>query len=211
MENIINILIVDDSIHFSKNLVDFFDLYSKDLKILAIARTKEQAVKYANHYKPDVILMDIELTEDNYDGMEAAMEIYDSKLKTKIIILTSMNPSNKIKNYSVLSGAVHFINKLQFEQLPSIIRKIHTDTDCLESIQNEFIELKKEFVIKELSSTEKYIFLLAVNGMSEKQIADATMKSMDTIKTQIRSICNKLEVKNLQQAIQKYKNRGIIP
>lgn len=211
MEEIV-ILIVDDNVHFSEILFKFLSLSSKNFKVLeTIARTKEQAIEYANKYKPDVILMDVELTPENFDGMEAAIHIHDSGLKSKIIILTSMTLDDTLRNNSILSGAINFLNKGDLDRIVKVIKDIYETETPAESIQDDFIALKKESIIKELSPAERDLFFYTLAGKSLNKIGEITRKSYETLKSQRQSICKKLKVDDLYQAIEKYKNRGIIP
>lgn len=77
-------LIVEDEFLIAEGLrIQLEDL---DIDVCGVADTAEEACRLAREYRPDVILMDVRLRDDD-DGIEAASEIR-RELGSRIIFLT---------------------------------------------------------------------------------------------------------------------------
>ena len=82
-----------------------------------------EAVEAAVRTKPDVVLMDLCLSDSGLDGIEAGKEI---RLNTnaKLIILTSYEDPEIIRNACCRSFASGYVFKSQFELLPETVNMI---------------------------------------------------------------------------------------
>lgn len=85
METKISVLIADDHPMLRQGLKQILEL-ERDIVVVAQATDGNEAVRYAEEYKPDVILMDINMPGVN--GLQAIDEIKQKKLSSKIIVLT---------------------------------------------------------------------------------------------------------------------------
>ncbi|PBQ32837.1 histidine kinase [Sphingobacteriaceae bacterium] len=112
------ILIVEDDTPFAKSLLEVSR--KKGYKGVVTVRGDE-GYPLAKKYKPVGILLDIQLP------MKSGWEVIDelkNDLQTRHIPVHMMS-SYKVKNESLLKGAVDFINKpMVFEQIPGIFKKI---------------------------------------------------------------------------------------
>ncbi len=112
------ILIVEDDTHFAKSLLEV--TRKKGYKGVVVVRGDE-AADCARQYRPLGILLDIQLPVKS--GWEVMDEL-KRDAQTRPIPVHIMS-SHKVKNESLLRGAVDFINKpMAFEQVPEILKKI---------------------------------------------------------------------------------------
>lgn len=112
------ILIVEDDISFAKSLLDF--TRKRGYKGIVSVRG-DLALNLALMYKPAGILLDIQLPIKS--GWEV-MEELKANPKTKPIPVHIMS-SHKLKQESLLKGAVNFLDKpVAFEQMPDIFKRI---------------------------------------------------------------------------------------
>jgi len=117
-ENDKTILIVEDDTAFAKSLLEVSR--KKGYKGIVTVRGDE-GYPLAKKYKPSGILLDIQLPVKS--GWEVIDELKND-LTTRHIPVHMMS-SYKVKNESLLKGAVDFINKpMVFEQIPGIFKKI---------------------------------------------------------------------------------------
>jgi signal transduction histidine kinase/CheY-like chemotaxis protein/CHASE3 domain sensor protein len=112
------ILIVEDDINFAKSLLK----YTRNQGYKGVVAVRgDYALDYALLYRPIGILLDIELPIKS--GWEV-MEDLKGNLQTRPIPVHIMS-SHKLKQESLLKGAVNFLDKpVAFEQFPSIFQKI---------------------------------------------------------------------------------------
>lgn len=112
------ILIIEDDILFAKSLLDI--AHKKGYKVVTSVRGDE-GLDLAKKYKPLGILLDIQLPVKS--GWEVIDEL-KKNMHTRHIPVHMMS-SYKVKNESLLKGAIDFINKpMAFEQIPEIFKKI---------------------------------------------------------------------------------------
>lgn len=112
------ILIVEDDINFAKSLLDY--TRKKGYKGIVAVRGDE-GLKLASIYKPIGILLDIQLpVMSGWDVMDALK----ADPRTRPIPVHIMS-SHKMKNESLLKGAIDFVDKpMAFEQMQEIFKKI---------------------------------------------------------------------------------------
>ncbi|WP_246236352.1 response regulator [Flavobacterium ajazii] len=112
------ILIVEDDINFAKSLLTFS---RKNGYKGIVAVRGDYALNFALIYKPVGILLDIELPVKS--GWEILEELKDNS-QTKHIPVHIMS-SHKLKQESLLKGAVDFLDKpVTFEKIPEVFMRI---------------------------------------------------------------------------------------
>ncbi|MGE1115637.1 LuxR C-terminal-related transcriptional regulator [Priestia megaterium] len=65
--------------------------------------------------------------------------------------------------------------------------------------------LKEKLFLKQLTSSEQGVFALALDGYSITEMQDVLFKEENAIKTQRRSILQKINVSSMKEAIDFYK------
>lgn len=151
----------------------------------------------------DVVLMDIEM-ETTTAGIRAAERILEKKPEVKVIFLTAHETENMILT-SMGAGAVDYIVKgCDEEELLRRIREAaagHTVLD--ERVQNllmkEYTRLRRSersllfFItaISQLTTAERELVRLLLEGKKIREIAAARCVEVVTVKTQIKSLLRK--------------------
>lgn len=203
----IRVMIVEDDPAWIKAISSYL-IQQDDIIIIGTACTKEEAVKMASIVEIDVILMDINLTENQRDGIVAALEILRFS-NARIIMLTALNDKDVIKD-SFTVGAVDFISKEDYLDITKAIRKSYNNSSPIQVILEDYGRLKKEEQLKELTRAEKEIFQLMEQGYSQSQIRERLFKTDNTLRTQIKKILKKLGVCSSKDAIKKVQTKGIL-
>ncbi|USL27919.1 response regulator transcription factor [Priestia megaterium] len=188
----IKVILVEDDPFWQKNISMYIEKEADDIEVIKIVDSKEKVLEIVeNESQIDIVLMDINLTAANLDGIEI-IEIL-SKQKIKAIALTSINEQDVIVE-SFESGAVNYINKSSIYDIILAIREavegrnqIHSDAAgaLLEKMREE----KK---LRSLTSSEREVYNLEKKGYKKKDIAERLYKTIDTIKKHSRSWRKKL-------------------
>lgn len=186
----IRVMLVEDDPFWQQNLSA--DLAEEpDIEVVAVAGTKEEAVLAASRHPIDIILMDINLTGNNLDGLEAMKEIL-TELDgdgIKIIMLTSLSEREVIMK-SFRLGALNYIKKQSYKDIVRAIREAYEGRSTIHADAARI--MRSEIQLMELSPMEREVFELRKEGLSKQQISDKLHKSTNTIKSQLKSIKNKL-------------------
>ncbi|GJM79390.1 DNA-binding response regulator [Paenibacillus sp. HMSSN-139] len=189
MEPIRVMLVEDDPFwrdHISADLAE-----ESDIEVAALATTKEEAIEAATRQTLDVVLMDINLTGNNLDGLEAAEHILriPAQETVKVIMLTSISEADVIMK-SFRLGALNYINKSSCKDILQAIRDAHRGRASIHCDAARV--MRNEVQLMELTPMEREVFDLRRNGLSKREISEKLQKSANTIKSQLRSIKNKL-------------------
>ncbi|WP_010243723.1 response regulator transcription factor [Acetivibrio cellulolyticus] len=202
----IKIAIIEDDIKWLQGLVSYLGKQD-DFVIVFTAMSRTEAVLLSKDTDVDIIIMDINLQENKCDGILAAQEILEGKT-VKIIMLTSFKDEDIIRD-SFIAGAVNYITKDDYYDIPDVIRKTHKTGSAFEVILKDYARLKEQEQIKDLNFTEKEVFALIEKGYTREQIQEKLNKSESTLKKQIKQILAKLGVKSSKEAVQKVKRKGL--
>lgn len=204
MNSKIRIAIVEDEIDILTGLQQFL-LKNDDFMIVATATYKDDAISMALNNNMDVILMDLDLSHSEIDGLIAANEILLNK-NVKIIVVTGFNGEETVQS-SFLAGAVNCVFKNDINALPDAIRQTVKNPDSFEGILPQFRNAMKETSLTELTLKQRSIFIMYDQGYSYDQIAEKLQIAQSTLKTQVHEIMRKLEVKSMKSAIEKVNRR----
>lgn len=197
---------VEDDPVWLKIMTGFLNTFP-DLDLVGTATSKNEALQLIMDVTADIILMDINLSENKRDGITAALEILE-KTKVRIIMLTSLEEEELITD-SFAVGAVDYISKDNYMEIPTIIRRLVRRLSPQEVLLKDYARLKKEEQLKELTIAEREVFNLIEKGYSLTQIEEIMFKSHNTLKTQVKQILHKLKVKNRAEAVKKVASKGV--
>lgn len=189
MNRRIRVMLVDDDSFWRENITS--DLSEdEDMEVVAAATTKEEAIEAASNVPMDVILMDLNLTGNNLDGLEAAAHILKSvSHDLKIIMLTSVTESQVVLE-SFRLGALNYINKSSYKDIRHAITEAYFGRSSIHFDAARI--MRNEAQLADLTPMEREVFELRKKGLNKREISEMLHKSMNTIKTQLRSIKNKL-------------------
>ncbi|TYP76509.1 response regulator transcription factor [Paenibacillus methanolicus] len=187
--NKIRVLLVEDDLIWQQGLSAFLNA-EPDIEVAAVAGTKDEALERFRSAEPDVVLMDINLSDNRLDGLEAAKEILRVEGKvTSIIMVTSLEEKGLILQ-SFQSGAANFISKSSYKDIAQAIRDAHANRSGIHPDAASLI--RKEIRLMALTPSERELYDLREQGLSKTQISGKLNKSLNTIKTQWKSIKQKL-------------------
>ncbi|ATF16217.1 DNA-binding response regulator [Brevibacillus brevis X23] len=204
--NPIRVFLVEDDPVWRKGLIDFLNK-EPDLTVVGEAGFKAEAIERFLPAKADVVLMDINLTENNLDGIETAIEFMALQADSKIIMLTSLTDEAVIVE-SFSAGAVNYISKSSFKEIPDAIRAAYNSQSAIHptaaaALRNEFLRLKNDENQKLLSPAERDILQLIHQGQTQTQIEQSLHITKRTIKNHINRILKKMGVKTSKEAAAK--------
>lgn len=167
--------------------------------------------------KPDVILMDIEMP--GRSGIEATRILKVRFPDVKVLIQTVFNDQEKIFS-ALCAGASGYILKSdppskQLEALQEVYQGGASMSPAIAQkvlsffVQQNVILVKPEMNDYSLSSREKEILSLMMEGHNYRGIADQAFISYETVRTHVKHIYKKLHVACRSEAIQKARQQGL--
>lgn len=189
----IKVMLVEDDAVWMKCLKNYIEK-EEDILIVRQAYTEEEALQ-GNIEEIDIILLDITLSpEDSHlNGLEVAKKL-TAKGFNKIIMSTSWDEKEIILE-AFDNGAINYVTKQSYKDIPKVIREAFYDKNCLHSDVSAVLvdALKIERKARVLTPSEREVFYLKESGLSKTEIAKKLFKSAETIKKQLQKIYSKIK------------------
>lgn len=167
-------------------------------------RNGSEALDQMPTYKPDVVLMDINMPGIN--GVEAVKALKLKLPQTQFMMCTVYDEDEHVFE-SLKAGATGYIlKKTQPGKLMEAIQDIYNGGSPMSStiarkVLTSFSDNKIKQPVDELTQREKDVLHLLGRGMQYKAIATELSLSPETIRTHIRNIYEKLQVHTKEEAL----------
>lgn len=202
------VLIADDEDLMRAGLAE---LLSSDptIQVVGEASTGKEAVQRVGRLRPDVVLMDVRMPD--LDGIAATAELARTAPNTKILILTTFEEDDYIFR-SLRAGASGFL--LKRTRPEELIAAVHTvaagDALLSPSVTRRVIdrvaqqptpELAEHAMRAGLTPREREVLELIARGLSNREIASVLVVEESTIRTHVKRILMKLELRDRVQAV----------
>lgn len=201
-------IIVDDDPIVRRMIRD--SLQEVGFTVIAEASNGREAIELANHYKPDIVLMDIVMP--TMDGIEATRAIHATAPDTKIVMLT-MSQDEELGILGLRAGASGYISKDDdLTDLPAALERVVAgDAAVSPALTLKLIERLRAMpeggvgmrpVRSPLTSREWEVLDALSAGGSTDSIADEFVLSTETVRSHIKNILRKLDVHSQAEAIE---------
>jgi DNA-binding NarL/FixJ family response regulator len=216
-ESAITVLIVEDQEIARVGLKVILEA-TYGLKVLGLAQDGQEAVAMAAELKPNVILMDIGLPVLN--GIDATKQIKSQNECQRVIMLTSHDDDRHV--FAALSAGAdgYCLKEAPSQQLVMAIRAVAEGVAWLDpGIASRVLKSvgqggrekdEEKSSASSLSTRELDVLRLVVDGLTNQEIADKLVLSVETVKTHMRHIMEKLAVSDRTQAAVKAMREGLI-
>jgi len=171
-----------------------------------------RVVDQVMEYKPNVILMDIDMP--GISGIEAVRLIRKFDRKTHIIMLTVFDDNTHVLEAIRAGASGYLLKKSIAEKLVSSIDDVlNGGAPMSPSIAKMVIasmQKSKDADAYQLTEREKEVLHLLATGNSFKMMAAELFISIDTVRSHIKKIYEKLEVHSQTEAVSKAYNEKLI-
>jgi DNA-binding NarL/FixJ family response regulator len=175
------------------------------MEVVAEAENGRAAVKLTRKFRPDVIVMDINMPDLN--GIDATRQIVAEFPGTKVVAF-SMHSDHQFVAGALKAGVSGYLQKdSAFEELDRAIRTVVANQTYLSSqiaggVVKDYVD---KLVVKEamspaaLTAREREVAQLYAEGHTTKQIADRLNLSVKTVETHRRHIMEKLNITSIAE------------
>lgn len=207
------IVVYEDNDNLRESLCNLIT-FSKDLLLLGNYARVEDVTAQIEELQPDVILMDIDMPGMN--GIEAVKQIRTFNQQVQIIMLTVFDDNRHVLD-AICAGASGYLLKKHISDhlLDAITQVLQGEAPMspgiarmvIQSMQQNSKPVNNNY---NLTQREKEILSNLSKGNSYKLIAADLTISIDTVRTHIKNIYEKLQVHTQTEAVSKAVNERLV-
>jgi DNA-binding NarL/FixJ family response regulator len=201
--------IVADDDPFARRVIKD-SLQKAGIVVIAEARNGRQAVELALYYRPDVVVMDVVMPE--LDGIVATRRIVKELPDQIVVILTGADDDDEIGLQALRAGATGYLSKdLDIDALPRALEGARTGEAVISRrMTKKLIEHVRSApdgvagmrpVRSPLTAREWEVIDLLRDGRSTEAIADDLVLSIETVRSHVKNILRKLDVRSREDAV----------
>lgn len=202
---LITVVVVEDDKNIRDGLSSLFES-AKGFKLNAAFENCEAALRQMKDTFPDVILMDISMPGMN--GIDCVKKIISVKPETKIIMLTVYEENEKIYDALRAGASGYILKRSTLREILDAIREVMIggapmSPSIAKKVLNYFNQVGKKTNDINLTAREAEILKELVAAQSYNSIAEKLFISLDTVRSHIKSIYQKLHVNSKAEAVAK--------
>jgi DNA-binding NarL/FixJ family response regulator len=208
MSEPIRLVLVDDHEMVLQGLAAMLSRFADQVQVVATASEVDEAVRVVMEHQPDVVLCDVRLRHGS--GLDVCAAVRARDPQAKVVLLTVYDDEQYLYQALRLGASGYLIKRLDGRELvrhlenvrdgeividPSLAGRVAASAAHLHS--GEFWPGAR----LGLTQRESEVLALLVGGLSNRAIAARLVVSDDTVKTHLRGVYRKLEVRDRGGAV----------
>lgn len=211
----IRVLVADDHKLFRQGLIGLMRTREDLVEVVGEASTGIEAVQLAERLQPNVILMDIYMPE--MDGLQAAKEIRHRFPEIAIVMLTSSERDGHLYEAVQIGVSGYLLKSLDADELFSLLSGVVKGEIAMTRVMAGRLlkavatrAADNEKGEQPLTERELFVLRLVANGASNPEIAESLSISINTVKSHLKNILEKLQLQNRTQAATYALKHGLV-
>jgi DNA-binding NarL/FixJ family response regulator len=203
----IKVAVVDDDEEIRSSLATLIRR-APSLRLAGDYADAESALKAIPQRPPDVVLMDINLPGMN--GVECVRHLKASAPGVQVLMLTVYEDSDSLFNSLKAGASGYLLKRTASSRLLEAIRDVHaggspmTPQLARRVVQHFSQPSEGDPSMARLTPGEREFLSQLANGYAYKEIADRMNISIDTVRSYVRTVYEKLHVHSRTEAVVKY-------
>ena len=200
----IRVMIVDDHRVVAEGLRYVIDA-QPDLEVVGSAVDGRDALRQVDELHPDVVVMDISMPELN--GIDATELIHKRAPNVQTVMLSMHSNQERVWRAFEAGARAYVLKKAAAKEVVDAIRAVHQGGRFVsQEIAHSVIEdclrdQSRTNLLDVLSSRERQVLQLLVEGKSSVAIAQALFLSPKTVETYRSRIMQKLNIRNIPDLV----------
>ncbi|GHC50402.1 response regulator transcription factor [Roseibacillus persicicus] len=208
-DGVIDVAIIEDNMALGESLRKVVDSM-EDARCSGVWTTAEEGLKKIDAFRPDIVLMDINLP--GMSGIEATALLKRFLPEIQVIIVTVHREHKKIFDALKAGACGYLIKRSHPAEVREAISDVRTGGAPMSpEIARRVVEAfhlppdtdPTETPV-ELSNRETDVVQLVAEGLANKEIGDRLNISIETVRGHLKNIYEKLHVRSRTEAAVKY-------
>ena len=201
----IRVLCVDDH-RIVREGIGLIIARQPDMEVVGSAATGEEAVALFKRERPDVTLMDLQLS--TMSGLEAIQAIRREDADARIIVLTMYQGDEDIHRALTAGATTYLLKDTLSDDLIRFVREVHAGRRPIRA--DVKARLDERATQPTLTPREVQVMELVSEGRRNKEIAVLLGISEETVQVHLKNIFAKLKVGERTAAVNVAIRRGIV-
>ena len=201
----IRVLCVDDH-RIVREGIGLIIARQPDMEVVGSAATGEEAVALFKRERPDVTLMDLQLS--TMSGLEAIQAIRREDADARIIVLTMYQGDEDIHRALTAGATTYLLKDTLSDDLIRFVREVHAGRRPIRA--DVKARLDERATQPTLTPREVQVMELVSDGRRHKEIAVLLGISEETVQVHLKNIFAKLKVGERTAAVNVAIRRGIV-
>jgi DNA-binding NarL/FixJ family response regulator len=202
--NPIRLMVVDDHPLYRMGITSLIST-QVDMLMVSEAGTGEEAIDRFPASNPDVVLMDLRMP--GMGGVAAIRAICRMSPATRFIVLTTYEGDEDIYQALEAGASGYLVKGMPCDVLVDAVKKVFVGDKFVPPPVADALRARRPDSI--LSTREREVLNLLVNGQSNKAIAAKLHISESTVKCHVSVILMRLKVEDRTQAVLVALQRGL--
>ncbi|RYD71941.1 MAG: response regulator transcription factor [Verrucomicrobiaceae bacterium] len=203
----IRTVLIEDARQFAEALANYISVSDSGVECTGMYSTAEEALKRLPKDPPDVALVDINLP--GMSGIELVARLKEACPSVLCLILTTYEDSIPIFNALKAGACGYLLKRAPADEIVSAVVQAHAggspmSPQIARQVVGFFHKQPVANGTETLSDREREVLQLLAEGSMYKEIATRLGISIDTVRTHVRKIYEKLHVHSRTEAVLKY-------
>lgn len=210
----VRLVIVDDHAIIRQGLRTMLEREG-DMVVVAEAATPGQARAAVREHRPDVVLLDLKLGDDDDAGLAVCRQLKADDAAVRCLVLTTFL-NERLVLAAIRSGAQGYVLKdVDADALVRSIRAVRAGESAFDShaaavvVRSMSGEPVDDAAVS-FTARESEVVRLLANGLSNKQIGQELFVSETTVKFHVHNVMAKLGVKRRAEVVYRSGQLGLL-
>jgi DNA-binding NarL/FixJ family response regulator len=207
-----SVVVVEDDNRLRNQLVAILRT-APDIKCVGAYASGEEALAKIPAQKPDVVLMDIGLP--GISGIQCVAQLKRLNPAPQVIMVTVYEDADRIFKALKAGANGYLVKSSPPDELLDAVRDVDTGGAPMSS--HIACKVVEHFHVREavhpetenLSQREVQVLTLLASGFIYKEIGDQLGITMETVRSHVKNICQKMHVRNRVEAVARHQSKGV--